>query len=187
MRAPTNHVCLGLRLERLSLGHIFLLSEISCPFLQGGAVTVVDVSNAVFICSQPWRKADRDSGRWWFRLFLKLWAVRCRAMDFEIEQRKFSAYFEQETDFPVAKADRTTLKEYGAPWWWRLLAILMSDFHLSEADALDMPVTKAALLFSAKAEAEGKLNLWTREDSAFDDFCRSLESDPTVKFPPAAN
>jgi hypothetical protein len=186
MRARSNHVCLGLRLERISIGHLFLLAEISSPFLLGGPVSVVDLSNAVFVCSQDWRKADRDSSRWWFPLFLKLWAARCRRMDFELEQRKFSDYYGEETEFPAVKGREHGAKEFGSPWWWRLLAILMSDFHLSEETALDMPVAKAAMLFTAKAESEGNLKLWTAADSAFDSFCRDMEIQ-VVEFPPRSN
>lgn len=186
MRSPSNHVCLGLRLERLSLGHVFLLSDIESPFLQGGSVSVVDLSNAVFICSQPWRQAAVDSRRWWFRLFEKLWAFRCRNANLETEQDKFAAYFKEESDFPIAKGGLFKEREFGAPWQWRLLAIMMSEFNLSEDDALDMPVIKAALLFSAKAEYDGKLQLWTERDSSFDEFCRKMDGE-AVEFPPASN
>src|SRR3989442_14366542 len=126
MRAPSNHVCLGLRLEQLSLGHLFLLADISSPFLQGGQVSVIDLSNAVFVCSQNWRKVAVDSRRWWFPFFQRVWGTRCRKMDFEAEHEKFLAYFKDETDFPLAKQDQHSVREFGAPWWWRLLAIMMS-------------------------------------------------------------
>src|ERR1051325_382117 len=138
MRSPTNHVCLGLRLEQLALGHLFLLADVSSPFLQGGVVSVVDLSNAVFICSQHWRKADRDLRRWWFPFFARLWGVRCRKMDLNAEQEKFAVYFREETDFPLAKQDQHAAREYGSPWWWRLLAIMMADFHLSGGTAPDL-------------------------------------------------
>ncbi len=104
-------------------------------------------------------------------------------MDLAIEQEKFSAYFNDETDFPLAKQDKHSVREFGSPWWWRLLAIMMADFHLTEDQALDMPAAKAAILFSARAEAEGKLKLWTKEDDSFGAFCREMDAQPDVKFP----
>ena len=158
--------------------------------MQGGLVSIATLSDAVFICSQPWRQAERDARRWWFPMFLKLWARRCREMDFAAEHTKFDAYFAAETDFPLAKVlahgDRFAEREFCAPWWWRLLAIMMAHFHLSEAAALDMPVMKAALLYSAMAEAEGKLKLWTKADDGFDAFCRDMDG-RDVQFPSANN
>lgn len=105
-------------------------------------------------------------------------------MDQDVEQAKFAAYFAEQTDFPVAKIDERNMREFGSSWWWRLLAIMMADFHLSEAAALDMPAAKAAMLYSARGEVEGKLKLWNKSDDAFDDFCQRMDSDPNVKFPP---
>lgn len=187
MRPTSNHVCLGLPLEQLSLGHVFLLAESSSPFLEGGPVTVVNLSDAVFNCSQHWTKTEQDSRRWWFPWFLRLWAWRSRELDFEIERNKFVAYFTEQTDFPLAKMRQHAQREYGSPWWWRLLAIMMSEFNLSEQEAMDMSVLRAALLFSAKAEFDGKLKLWGKEDDSFDAFCRDADSNSNLIFPPTSN
>jgi len=185
MRAPTNHVCLGLRLEALSLGHVFSLAEISSPFLQGRSATLVDLSDAVFVCSQDWRKAARDSRKWWFRWFLRLWSRKCAAMDFDAEREKFEAYMAAETDFPATKQNTFAPTEYGSPWWWRLLAIMMSDFHLSEDEAMDAPVQKLVLLYTAKGEAEGRIKVWNKTDQGFEDFAREMDAREDVEFPEA--
>lgn len=185
MRSATNHFCLGLPLEPLSIGHLFLLADNSSPFIEGGRVTVVNLSDAVFICSQHWTKAESDSRRWWFPWFLKLWARRSRKLDFGTEQKKFAAYFAEQTDFPLAKQDRRATREFGSPWWWRLLAIMMAEFNLSEKQAMDMQAMRAALLFSAKGEADGKLKLWNQQDDSFDEFCRGMDASGDVDFPPA--
>jgi len=119
-------------------------------------------------------------------LFLKLWARRSRKLDMAAEQEKFSAYFKAETEFPLSKQNSRSMREYGSPWWWRLLAIMMADFHLSKNDALDMAAAEAAMLWSARAELEGKLNLWTKADDDFDEFCKRMDADPDVQFPGAA-
>lgn len=107
-------------------------------------------------------------------------------MDLDAEQEKFAAYYKDQTDFPLAKQDRMAEREYGSPWWWRLLALMMADFHLSEREALNMPVMKAALLFSARAEAEGKLKLWTKADDDFEAFCNAMDQGD-VQFPEPRN
>lgn len=183
----TNHVCLRLRLEPLSIGHLFVLGDISSPFIEGGPVSIVQLSDAVFICSQHWTKAEKDNRRWWFPWFLKLWARRSRGLDIEAERVKFSAYFAEQTDFPLAKMDRFARREYGSPWWWRLLAIMMSEFNMPEASAMNMNARRAAMLFSAKAELDGKLKLWTNADDSFDAFCREMDARGNIEFPPAGN
>lgn len=184
----SRHVVLGLPLEPLSIGHLFLLADIASPFVQGGSLLLVDLSNAVFICSQPWKQSKRDSHRWWFPFFLRLWSRRCRKMNLEDEHAKFTEYWREQTDFPIAKQDKFAERDFGSTWWWRLLAIMMSDFHLSEEQVLDMPATKAAMLFAAKKEAEGKLQLWTQADDDFDSFCRKMdESAQDTDFPTQLN
>ena len=185
MRPLTNHVCLGLRLESLSLGHVFSLAEISSPFLQGGNATLVDLSDAVFICSQDFRRSERDSRKIWFPTFLKTWARKCAGMDFDLERAKFETYIASETDFPATKQSAFGQKEFGSPWWWRLLAIMMSTFHLPEDVALDMPVQKCALLYTAKGEADGRLKVWTKGDQDFEDFTKAMDAREDVEFPEA--
>lgn len=107
-------------------------------------------------------------------------------MEFESELKKFQTYFNEQTDFPLAKQDQHARREYGSPWWWRLLAILMAEFHLSEEKAMDMSALRAALLFSAKGEADGKLKLWGNEDDSFDAFCQQMDA-RNVEFPPPKN
>lgn len=153
-------IVFGLRLCPLSVGHLKLLLEQDSP-LAGATKDPPDFFDfllAVFICSNPHNQSRRNIRAWWAPLFFSIWGRLSRRYKFTEELQKFHRYLDAGKSMPRINW-KLRGRELQSPPVYRLLVMLMRDFHFSEEAALDMPVAKANLLWSTKGDLEGTLEL----------------------------
>ena len=156
------HFCLGLKLHELCLGHLFLLRELDSAFLTGERVTLPHLVTSVFICAHPYPSAaKRLRSLLWSYLFVPLWGFKTRKMDLSQEAQTFRAYLQEERVAPKIRAEvNNDRRDFGSPFEWRLLSMLMSEFHLSYTQALAFPVAKSNCLWATLGETRDSFKLW---------------------------
>jgi len=167
---PTQRTVLGLTLQPLTLGHVFVLSEIDCAILSpGGKPTIEDMIKAAFVCAQPWRESQRDMRkRRRFALFMKYWGWKCRKIkSIEKSIDELNAYVSDALAMPEMRC-KGEFKDRATPWHWRLLVILMVQLRMSIDQAMDTTVAFANMLRIGKDELDdavqmtppGERDLW---------------------------
>jgi hypothetical protein len=158
--APRPHRVLKLRLLPMTLGHGFLLEEHDAAYLEGGIPAWDDLLTSVLICSQPHAKARRSLGKWSTRQFAKIWKLFNLRIDPVSEVLAFLKYLEESFAAPEISPPRQgKSRELNAPMLWRLLVMLMVDFHMSKEEALNMTVVEAQCLWATEGDRQGTLEL----------------------------
>ncbi|HWN95006.1 MAG TPA: hypothetical protein VNT99_08235 [Methylomirabilota bacterium] len=160
---------LRIRLSTYTLGHELLLARHASAFSIGGTITLGELLLAVLICSQPtFREARQLPATLDSRLstpFLKLWAWRNRRADLRAASAQFMAYLTAGRWMPEVNIP-TNSRELPSPWPLRSLALLMHHFHLSENEALDMPLSQANALLCALFDTKGEIDLYSEGNSS---------------------
>lgn len=163
IRMPRHRV-LGLRLEPLTLGHLFLLHRYESSFVTGEPTTLGDLTLSAFLCSEPWQKSERNVNAWWFNRFSKLWAWASRKRDFVAEYDVFSTYITEGMQSPAFnRTTNGTPNAVGSPRHFAILASLMSQFHMTKAEAMDCTIVEAQSLLACVGEMRGAIQLRTDE------------------------
>lgn len=169
----TGHVVYGLPLYPLTIGHVFLLSDIGVNFLvdQGCEPQIDDMLMFVFAAAHkraaqarralafPWLLASK--------LFFFVWGMFARRKNPFMEMARLHAYMDSQSKSPQVKPPKGEAVTLNAPEHWRLLVMLMVDFHMQLRDALDVPLNFARNLWAVQGEREQKIALaWTPNTSA---------------------
>lgn len=174
---PITGYALGFRLQPLTLGHLFVLHRIGSPFVRGGDPVAVDLTNAVFVCCQDWRKSERDIKAWWINFFSFLWGLACRKKDFNAEAQRFVDYLSGSIKAPKTKmVQGQKMSELATPPHIRLLARAMHVLHISKDAAMDMPVAELTILVMAIDEQNDRVNMVTPDDESFFAECERLDA-----------
>lgn len=165
--------CLGLNLQTLTVGHLFLLAEHDCAFpFRYEEAGLGDLVIGVLVCALPWRKAQRTVKTWWTPYFMRLWERFTRNQSKQAAAEAFQIYLSRELRAPATEGARGELK---TPLPFRILVMLMADFHLTEEKAMDMPVKKAMCLWAAEGDRRGKISL--KSDRVLDFEAWAAEQD----------
>ncbi len=166
----TGHVVFGLPLHPLTIGHVFLLSELDVTFLvdQNIDPQIDDMLMFAFVAACKTagkaRSALKTPG---IKLFFWLWGLVNRRRNIFAESAKLQDYLRSQCKSPQVKPPSGETVPLNAPEHWRLLVMLMVDFHMRMADALDVPLNFARNLWAVQGEREQKLSLaWTPNTSA---------------------
>lgn len=166
--------CLGLDLQPLTLGHLFLLQRFQSPFIQGGDVALGDVLLAAFICAQPHRNSGRDLDRWWTKHWLRFWVWRSRKLNWAVQADEFDQYLSD--NLPRLEYwKKGDGKPAGSPYCFFLLAMAMARLHLNRDEALDMPVAELICLLASAAEVEGDVQLCSDDDMEFFEWAKDQD------------
>jgi hypothetical protein len=165
--APKAHRCLGISLEPLTLGHIFLLLKFQPHFLDRGCESIGELAVAVLVCSQRWRTSAVDLKKWWIGPLVRFWGWRCRKLKLSEEATRFREYLDANLSPPAITTSLDDSRNPYTPWPFRILSLLTSDFHIGLQDALDMEISFAMCLWASKGDMEGKLKFWTDEKEEF--------------------
>lgn len=164
--------CFGLRLQPLTVGHLFALYEIGSALPDHcEEATDADVITAVLVCSQKsHEKALQMLESPWARLGFKIWGWIFRRRNDEGEQAQiFGEYLRDNLSTPEPDAYGRG-GELRIPLCWRLLALLMADFHMSKDEALKTPVALAVTLWSVDADRRGTSKLASERVLSFRAF-----------------
>lgn len=155
---------LRLRLRPLTLGHIYVLNCVESPFVsEHGEITEADFFIAVFVCSQKWQDAERALNSRWLGSFVRVWKFFTRKKSMVRQLTRFQAYLSEGLRAPKFK-NKLDAEELESPWFWRLMAFLLSEMHLSESDSMDCRVWRANALYAAYAEMKHDLKLISQRD-----------------------
>ena len=181
--SPSRHVVLGLELQPLTLGHVRLLASLDSALLTDRTPSIQDLITAVLVCAQPWEEAERDMGKGWrFNLVMAFWGWKCRKIVrdgmLSHQSQLLDEYLSEALEVPAftPKGD-AKLVDREAPWFWRLLVLLMTQFGMSKRDALNMPVVEANLLWITKGEMEDTLRIATDVEEDFWEWSQQQDNE----------
>ena len=156
---PRTFKVLGLTLKPLTLGHRFLLAKYDSAFVTEEKAQIEDLMLSVFVCAQPWRNAERNVLKWWFPSFIWLWSQFLRKTILPIEYNKFRLYWDEGHACPKIKKAFSEYRDNSTPDECRLLAMLMADFHMTRADALDTTLAEANALWASQGDRQDAIEL----------------------------
>lgn len=155
---------LGLRLRPFSLGHYLLLQRFCPAALAPERIELADLLLAVLICSLQHAEFLAFIEQKNFAREIARWGKRIGLFDVEEKSALFQLYLAaslREPDYlPLQPADE------GGDWAQSLKLTLTTRLNHSEAEALDMPLSKALADYFKLAENEGLIRLLTAEDLA---------------------
>lgn len=174
------HFCLGVQLRPLTIGHALLLARINSPFVIGGVVSPNSLAQAVLVCShKDSTTAESAMESRWCGIRMWLWGMASSKFNLEEEGDRFSDYLESQWKAPQTKRDpfKDTGNAGESPWIIRLLTIMLTEFHMTLADAMRLPVAMATALWMTRAEMDGRLKLWGAEDQDFMDAVAKMEEE----------
>lgn len=176
--APPEHVVLQVRLEPLSLGHLYLLHRYAPPFVVGGVPDPIHLVLGAFLCARPWRESEANLKKWWLASWMKYWGWRTRKLNLDDEAERFAEYLDEALAMPEIRANLSEAPAASritreSPFFFRIMALLMRRFHLPIAAALDIPVTYAISLITADAEMSGTVRLWDKDTEALWEYART--------------
>lgn len=158
----------GVRLVPMTLGHCFALARIGSPYITGTDEKPLDAMLSAFILCQNPQEGLRGLEKWWAKSYFYLWGWRCRKMNLGDERRRLHEFIQASLTPPdTLPMRREELRELGAPFHWRLLAMLMADFHMSMDDAMKVETGFALCLWAVEGERQGKINLPSAEQVEF--------------------
>lgn len=180
---PPVHLCLGRRLEPLTIGHLFLLAKYAPAFLEEKATSLQLFSQlipAVFVCSHPQDKAERIIKRWtaphkaawWalkfrFHVELRRWALRKMDLTLPVavmdEVQRFDGYLRDSMTPPAANTKPSLSAPLNSPIHWILVGALMSETRLDLLAVKYWTVVEAQCFLASVAERRGELELMSSE------------------------
>jgi hypothetical protein len=171
--SPKPHVCFGLRLQPFTLGHFFLITDYGVNL---DAPSWSDMILTVFICCTGHTQSRKNLSRRWAPHLMRLlgWLCRKRKMVFKDEIQKFISYLEDSRSVPkiLRSESDANKRDLNAPECWRLLTMLMADFHMSKSEAMDTTVAEAHCLWATEADRRGTIELRGERVDALWEFAR---------------
>lgn len=177
-RDRTGHKVLGLRLRPLTVGHLFLLLEVDSAYPDHPeAACYEDLAVSALVCSQPHSAARKLIYGRFARLAWRIWAWVARRAKWETEETEFLHYLAKQLRRPESESMSTGIPEVRAPLAWRLLAMLMADFHLTRAEALDVEVGFALTLWAVESDRRQIDKIASERQLAFRAWVKTQEAE----------
>jgi len=142
-----------------ALGHRLMLEQIENGFTSGIFPAFADLVSGAFICAHTWEenlKLNASTWRRWLRL--KVWGVFAGKFDVPTAMLAFHGYVRDGDVFPETRDTPGEMRQLSAPRLARLYLFLRAH-GFSESEAMNLPMNAANILYAAKAEQEGKIDL----------------------------
>jgi hypothetical protein len=151
---------LGFKLQPLTLGHRLVLAKHGCAYVTEEAATLEDLMLAVFVCAQHFKAADRAISSWFFLRFVWLWSwfIAFRKLIVPIEHNKFRLYWDDGHACPEVDSSGKS-SEISSPYEQRVLTMLISDFHMTREQAMEITLAEANAMWAAQGERKGVVEL----------------------------
>lgn len=170
------HRAFGLNLRPLTVGHLFLLLELENAYPDHPEeAEYSDLMTAVLVCSRDYRRARRMLSSRFGPSFMRLWGHLTRRLDWREEARAFGEYLREQLRTPERDSLRRG-EELTAPLAWRLQAMLMAEFHMTPAEALDCPVAWSTTLWATEGDRRGVSKLASERQLHFRAWVREMEA-----------
>lgn len=185
---------LKLRLRPYCLGHEILLTRLGSPFTSGqspeseaqslksDADLRAALLLAALVCSQTWEDACRSLHSPLLGTFLRIWRLRLpfrlKTLDARLRTDliRFVNYIRAGSWMPEINPPKPGRgRSLKSPWPFRLAVILMRELNLTESEALNLPMARAATYYAALGDLEGTVDLFGAEDQALLDKVAELE------------
>lgn len=184
-------VVLGLRLRPLTLGHLFLLTEIRSPYLgfDFGPSPFADFFLTVFICAQDdAEKARAAFDSWWLPIFFRLWSFKARPRRGRDVLKESSKGFRDwlagqmaSPSYGVSTRDALPGK-CGAPSPFVKLMFAMHALNMTRAQAMAMPLIEHSALHATWLDWQGRISL--TETDAHEELMRLVAIEDAKRFNP---
>lgn len=180
--AQRQHRVLGVRLERLTVGHLLLLESSGVDLCE--PLTFSELAFCVLVCSAAWPKTERTLRSGWLPTVFQIWGMVWRRRNITKQIEAWDAFIGAQLATPNIKMPLNA-QRYGTPLGVRLLAMLMREMGMSMEAAKGTPVAQANCLWAAVGDLEGTLQLWTERDQNFWDQCEKLDREMEASNGPA--
>lgn len=177
---PDPHVCLGLELKDLSLGHLFLLHRLESPFVgKAESVTYEDLALAVFICSRSYEEAKDGLRADNLPQFMAHWArllTRSHGFLFHVGLRKpvkidiaekakaFAEYIAEGMRCPDYCAAEEDGKAADIEALQSIRVCLLCKTNLTDSEIMNRPFAFTLWDFFTVGAMEGRVNLQDAEE-----------------------
>jgi hypothetical protein len=166
---PDERRVLGRVMLPMTLGHALLLARLNSPFVvvQPTIPLLGDLRLAMFVCSRPYARAARQvNGRYaWLRLYLM--NVGLKHLLKGIEQ--FAAYVAASRSMPDSFDPEPSSGTGGwmlrTPFLLQVKLSMKTDFGMSEAEVMDVPLGQALWEFMGWQEMQGRKRLVGEQDA----------------------
>ena len=170
---PPSHFALKLLLAPFTLGHWFLLARWCPEFVDPENREGVNLPLAVVLCALPQETSAKVVTRRCLRWFFMVWGWRCRNLDLAAELTSFTRYLRESMNGPAynRRFDRET-GQANAPTGFWLASMLMAEFGMTRAEAMNTPCTLALSLYAARMESTGKIELASSRSRKLWEFWR---------------
>lgn len=176
---------LGVPLVRMTLGHSHVLAEATgWRPLEGSTIDGETFVTGLFICSRPWRRAQRGLGRWPADVFgwrLGLLSALAGA-DLSEKAEVFAQYLDINAGGPRVAANvsdgrpRGPGRMYGSALLARLRLFACERLGERWDTAMDVPMAELLTLWAAHGEASESFRVLNDQDLSFDEFCRQEDA-----------
>ena len=172
--AQRQHRVLGVRLDRLTVGHLLLLESSGVDLTE--PLNFSELAFCVLVCSTPWPRSERTLQSGWLVTVFQLWGILWRRRDILPQIEAWNAFLSEQIATPNIKVPLNA-QRYATPLGVRLLAMLMREMGMRMDDAKGTPVAQANCLWAAVGDLEGTIQLWTERDQNFWDQCAKLDKE----------
>ncbi len=158
---PEPFTVLGQRLKPFCLGHELLFQRFNISFAVGAedAPEYSDLIAGVLICANTYEDGLDDLTSRWLPLKLRFWGWRCGNFDVGEKIRLFQDYIDAHTKQPEYTRDGGESSEPGAPFIQSLKVTQMSEFGMSESEALNTPFSVALWNYLTLQENKGAIHI----------------------------
>lgn len=165
--AAQQQTVLGLPLQPMRVGHLYLLEEIDCAYPHFfEQAQIPDLFVGVLVCSfEDHHTARRALNAWWSKPFMRAWRYAMRNRVLLDEALKFQVWLCDELRPPETKGAGGEMK---APLPFRLESMLRGEFGITDQEEiLRMPVRQALCLWATEADRRGQAELLSERQLAF--------------------
>lgn len=158
---PEPYRILGLNLRPFCLGHYLLMQRFGCGYL-ANEMNREDLLLGVLICSMTYRQFLVFIEQKSFEREVKKWGKKIGLFDLPEKSDLFETYLKESLEEP--NYIELHPSDNSGDWAQSLKMTLMTRFHFTEEEALEMPLSQALADYYKLAESEGVLRLVSDEE-----------------------
>lgn len=162
-------VLFGRRLRPLTLGHAMVLNALEHPALMNEQLNLSELAVAVWVCSVPWKKAQKmiRNGSSHRALFWMGLRYRIRRGGFKEAVLAFDEYRRFYIDGPPRWETGDGGSAGAVPWFLTLFCAVQKHTNLTANETWNLPVKFAAEICAGIGELNGDTTLMSEEEQNF--------------------
>lgn len=184
---PDRYEACGVRLLPLTLGHAMLLDRLGSPLAKPTPVSEADnslftFSDALvcaFVCSRPWRVAQRQVDCWRSAMWLR-WKFVLRRRHAEEDRFNLLKWHEAMWKIPSVtyESHGSSGKSCGAEWLHHLRVFACQTLNCSPSFAMDQLVATLQYDWICSLEVKGHLRIDEQENDLIIKLAEAFEGGP---------